>query len=214
MGKPVPVEINHIKAKGVVRVSWDDAHVGSYPEDYLRGYCPCALCQGHDAAERKFISVPDAKLGQIRAVGNYAVEFQWEDGHSTGIYTFEYLRSLCPCAGCKGDSTESQQNEGVRAMPTKEEVYDVLHACYDPEIPVDIVNLGLVYDVEVDDGKVDVKMTLTTPGCGMGTMIASDAQQKILTIPGVTEANVDLVWDPPWDPSRISEEARQKLGIG
>ncbi len=99
-------------------------------------------------------------------------------------------------------------------MVTKEQVYEALQDCYDPEIPVNIVDLGLVYDVEVEDDAVAVKMTLTTPGCGMGGMIASNAESLIKEIPGVKGANVDLVWDPPWDPSRISEEARQKLGIG
>ncbi len=99
-------------------------------------------------------------------------------------------------------------------MVTKDEVYEALHGCYDPEIPVNIVDLGLIYDVEINEDKVNVKMTLTAPGCGMGPMIASDAQSKILQLPGVSEANVDLVWDPPWDPSRISEEAKVKLWIG
>jgi len=99
-------------------------------------------------------------------------------------------------------------------MATKDQVYEALHDCYDPEIPVNIVDLGLIYDVEINEDKVNVKMTLTAPGCGMGAMIASDAQQKILQIPGVSEAKVDLVWDPPWDASRISDEAKQKLGIG
>ena len=99
-------------------------------------------------------------------------------------------------------------------MATKEEVFEALHTCYDPEIPVNIVDLGLIYDVDVTDDKVTVKMTLTAPGCGMGPMIASEAQQKILELPGVSEASVDLVWDPPWDPSRISDEAKGKLGIG
>jgi FeS assembly SUF system protein len=99
-------------------------------------------------------------------------------------------------------------------MATKDQVYEALHECYDPEIPVNIVDLGLIYDVEINEDKVNVKMTLTAPGCGMGAMIASEAQQKILQIPGVSEAKVDLVWDPPWDASRISEEAKQKLGIG
>lgn len=98
-------------------------------------------------------------------------------------------------------------------MPTKEEVYEVLQSCYDPEIPVNIVDLGLVYDVQVDGDKVAVKMTLTAPGCGMGGVIASQAREKILDLADVKEATVDLVWDPPWDPSRMSEEARQKLGI-
>jgi metal-sulfur cluster biosynthetic enzyme len=99
-------------------------------------------------------------------------------------------------------------------MVTKEQIYEALQECYDPEIPVNIVDLGLVYDVQVEDEKVAVKMTLTAPGCGMGTMIAADARQKILALEGVIDATVDLVWDPPWDPSRISEEAKQKLGIG
>lgn len=99
-------------------------------------------------------------------------------------------------------------------MVTKEQVYEALQDCYDPEIPVNIVDLGLVYDVEVADDTVEVKMTLTTPGCGMGGMIAANAESLIREIPGVKEASVDLVWEPPWDPSRISEEARQKLGIG
>lgn len=100
-------------------------------------------------------------------------------------------------------------------MATKEQVYEVLQTCYDPEIPVNIVDLGLVYDVEINDDKVAVKMTLTAPGCGMGGIIASQAQQRILSsLPDVKEATVDLVWDPPWDPSMMSEEARQRLGMG
>ncbi len=98
-------------------------------------------------------------------------------------------------------------------MVTKEQVYEALLDCYDPEIPVNIVDLGLVYDVEVADDAVEVKMTLTAPGCGMGGMIAANAESLIREIPGVKDASVDLVWDPPWEPSRISEEARQKLGI-
>jgi len=99
-------------------------------------------------------------------------------------------------------------------MATKEEVYEALQTCYDPEIPVNIVELGLVYDVQVDGQKVAVKMTLTAPGCGMGGMIASQAREKILDLPGVEDAVVELVWDPPWDPSKMSEEAKQRLGVG
>lgn len=105
MASALPVEINHMKEKGVVRVTWDDGHVGDYPRDYLRGYCPCALCQGH-GGEVKFIDVEDARLAEIGAVGNYAIQFTWEDGHSTGIYTFDYLRSLCPCPQCRDSKNE------------------------------------------------------------------------------------------------------------
>lgn len=97
-------------------------------------------------------------------------------------------------------------------------VWDQLRQCFDPEIPVNIVDLGLVYDCQLtkrpEGGlKVDVKMTLTAPGCGMGPAIAHDAQSKILTIDGVDEADVQLVWDPPWNQSMISEAGRMKLGM-
>jgi metal-sulfur cluster biosynthetic enzyme len=95
---------------------------------------------------------------------------------------------------------------------TVEQVYEVLKECYDPEIPINIVDLGLIYNVQIADGKVEVKMTLTTPGCGMARYIAGQAQSKILEIEGVAEANVELVWDPPWDPSRISPEGKKMIG--
>jgi probable FeS assembly SUF system protein SufT len=97
-------------------------------------------------------------------------------------------------------------------------VWEQLRTCFDPEIPVNIVDLGLVYGMEVkdaDDGtrKVEVKMTLTAQGCGMGASIATDARHKIMSLPGVSEADVDLVWDPPWTPQMISPEGRERLGI-
>ncbi len=93
----VPVEINHVKAQGIVCITWDDGHSSEYTKEYLRGYCPCALCQGHGAAaEKRFVEVPNVELDVIEPVGNYAIGFRWSDGHVTGIYTFDYLRSLCP----------------------------------------------------------------------------------------------------------------------
>ena len=101
---------------------------------------------------------------------------------------------------------------------SEEDVWNQLRQCYDPEIPVNIVDLGLVYDCKLtkkEDGgtRVDVKMTLTAPGCGMGPAIAHDAQSKILTVDGVDEADVQLVWDPPWNQNMISEAGRMKLGM-
>ena len=101
---------------------------------------------------------------------------------------------------------------------SEENVWNQLRQCYDPEIPVNIVDLGLVYDcrlINKPEGgtKVEVKMTLTAPGCGMGPAIAHDAQSKILSIDGVDEADVQLVWDPPWNQSMISEAGRMKLGM-
>ena len=97
-------------------------------------------------------------------------------------------------------------------------VWDQLKTCYDPEIPVNIVDLGLIYDCvleRLENGKtrVTVKMTLTAPGCGMGPTIAAEARMRIESIPGVESANVELVWDPPWDQSMISEAGKMKLGL-
>jgi len=97
-------------------------------------------------------------------------------------------------------------------------VWEQLKTCYDPEIPVNIVDLGLVYGMEIKDQpdgtrKVEVKMTLTAQGCGMGASIAYDARQKLLGLPGVSDAEVDLVWDPPWNPQMISPEGRERLGL-
>ena len=97
-------------------------------------------------------------------------------------------------------------------------VWEQLKTCYDPEIPVNIVDLGLVYGMTVttrpEGGSVvDIKMTLTAQGCGMGASIAFDAKQKLSGLPGVAEANVDLVWDPPWNPQMISPEGRERLGL-
>src|SRR5437667_7526335 len=97
------------------------------------------------------------------------------------------------------------------------EVWQALKTCFDPEIPVNIVDLGLVYDMQIsklDDGsRIDVKMTLTAQGCGMGGSIAADARNKLLDLPGVLEPDVQVVWDPPWTPEKISSEGRALLGI-
>lgn len=110
------------------------------------------------------------------------------------------------------------QKTGEGGPVDEKAVWDQLKQCYDPEIPVNIVDLGLVYDcrlIKKDDGgtRVEVKMTLTAPGCGMGPAIAHDAQSKILSIDGVDEADVQLVWDPPWNQNMISEAGRMKLGM-
>ena len=118
-------------------------------------------------------------------------------------------------SGANGEKPSAEKSGG----PVDEKaVWDQLRQCYDPEIPVNIVDLGLVYDcslVQKEDGgtKVEVKMTLTAPGCGMGPAIAHDAQSKILSIDGVEEADVQLVWDPPWNQNMISEAGRMKLGM-
>ena len=100
----------------------------------------------------------------------------------------------------------------------EEDVWGVLKTCYDPEIPVNIVDLGLIYSMELkktDGGgrRAEVKMTLTAQGCGMGPSIAADARQKILSLSGIQEALVDVVWEPPWGPQMITPDGRKKLGM-
>jgi probable FeS assembly SUF system protein SufT len=119
------------------------------------------------------------------------------------------------------DAEEEKQKHAdavrLKDAPLEEQVWAQLKGVYDPEIPVDIVNLGLVYDCEIqqsgDKKIVQVKMTLTAPGCGMGPVIAADAQAKIMTIDGIDEANVELVWDPAWNQDMITEEGKMKLGM-
>ena len=100
----------------------------------------------------------------------------------------------------------------------EQEIWEMLKTCYDPEIPVNIVDLGLVYDVKLsalpsNRSRVDVKMTLTAMGCGMGPAIAAQARDRLLTVPGVEEADVQIVWDPPWNQSMITEAGKKRLGI-
>jgi probable FeS assembly SUF system protein SufT len=101
---------------------------------------------------------------------------------------------------------------------SEEAVWDSLKTCFDPEIPVNIVDLGLVYDLAVEQTPagghtIEVKMTLTAPGCGMGPVIAEDARQKIAALPTVESAKVHIVWDPQWTPQMISDHGRKVLGI-
>ena len=96
---------------------------------------------------------------------------------------------------------------------TKEKVIDALKEVYDPEIPVNVVDLGLIYDVDLDDGDVAVNMTLTAAGCGMGPYIAQQAEWAISEVDGVEDVKVELVFDPPWSPDRITDDGKKLLGI-
>lgn len=106
-----------------------------------------------------------------------------------------------------------EKDRQVKSEITEEEVYQALLNVYDPEIPVSIVDLGLIYDVQISSGNnVNIKMSLTTPGCGMGAMIAGQAEQAVKDL-GANNVLVEVVWDPPWNPDMMSDEAKQKLGI-
>jgi probable FeS assembly SUF system protein SufT len=117
-----------------------------------------------------------------------------------------------PAAPAGGAAKSKEQLE--------KEVWDQMRTCYDPEIPVNIVDLGLVYDCRIepiagaqDSYRVGVKMTLTAPGCGMGPMLQQDVQNKLLSIEGVDDVNVELVWEPPWNQGMLSEAAKLQLGL-
>src|SRR5947209_12602982 len=144
-----------------------------------------------------------------------------------GSYTIATPYGLSRIAEKDLDALGIQKQQGAAAPTTgpqtngevsEDDVWNQLRQCYDPEIPVNIVDLGLVYDCRLlkkEDGGTcrEVKMTLTAPGCGMGPAIAHDAQSKILSIDGIDEADVQLVWDPPWNQNMISEAGRMKLGM-
>lgn len=94
---------------------------------------------------------------------------------------------------------------------TEDQVYQALRDCYDPEIPVNIVDLGLVYEVKIIDDWVGIKMTLTAPGCPAHSWISQNVRQRIMQVPGVKDVDVRIVWEPQWNPSRMSEEAKRML---
>lgn len=113
-----------------------------------------------------------------------------------------------------GADAGSANGGAAETNPLRERVVEVLQTCYDPEIPVDIHELGLVYRVGVeDDGKVEVEMTLTSPACPVAGTLPPEVEQKIGRIEGVSSVRVDLVWDPPWNPDRMSDAAKLKLGL-
>jgi len=142
-----------------------------------------------------------------------------------GSFTVRALGALFQIAGQDADALGLTPEAATPVPPPQpgqqadeKTVWDALRTCFDPEIPVNIVDLGLVYDLELEHlpeggSKAFVRMTLTAPGCGMGPAIARDAQDKILTVPGMVDAAVEVVWDPPWHQSMISPEGRRVLGL-
>ncbi|MBI3781944.1 MAG: DUF971 domain-containing protein [Deltaproteobacteria bacterium] len=94
-----PKEVRRLPEQRSLRIAWSDGHLSEYPWEYLRGWCPCAGCQGH-GTERRFIHAPPSDLNGIAVVGNYALCLTWSDGHDTGIYSYRHLRDLCACTQC------------------------------------------------------------------------------------------------------------------
>ena len=143
-----------------------------------------------------------------------------------GSYTVIVNGNMFRIEGANADAlgfekaVAAQKASGASATPEQldKQVWDAMKTCYDPEIPVNIVDLGLIYDCKLTpigegSNKADIKMTLTAPGCGMGPMLAQDVQNKLLSIEGIDEANVELVWDPQWNQGMMSEAARLQPGL-
>ncbi|MBM3821403.1 MAG: putative Fe-S cluster assembly protein SufT [Verrucomicrobia bacterium] len=144
-----------------------------------------------------------------------------------GSYTVVVNGNMFRIAGRDADALGFEASKGpahrtgrVRTREELEqEVWNQMRTCYDPEIPVNIVDLGLIYGCELtelgtpDRVKAEVKMTLTAPGCGMGPTLAQDVQNKLVSIEEIEEANVELVWDPPWNQGMMTEAAKLQLGL-
>jgi probable FeS assembly SUF system protein SufT len=123
------------------------------------------------------------------------------------------VKTAVPSAGAAASAAGPVTTEQL-----EKQVWESLKSCYDPEIPVNIVDLGLIYDCHLtpigeNNFKADVKMTLTAPGCGMGPVLAQDVQNKLISLEPIDEANVELVWDPPWNQSMMTEAAKLQLGL-
>ena len=110
-----------------------------------------------------------------------------------------------------------KENKVSSRLANENDIWDAMKQCFDPEIPVNIVDLGLIYDLEISDQKegknIHIRMTLTAPGCGMGPSIAQDVETKVTSLNGINNVDVELVWDPQWDRNMMSEEAKLQLGM-
>lgn len=155
--------------------------------------------------------LPEGTRGWITQVlgGNYTVQLE----------TGRLVRVGADDADAIGKEKVSAESADPDAPVTPERVWEALRTCYDPEIPLNIVELGLIYELMLKESAagegvdVDITMTLTAPGCGMGQVLADDVQSKVRALPGVQEVTVNLTFDPPWSPDRMSEEGRLELGM-
>ena len=144
-------------------------------------------------------------------------------GTYTVIVNGNMFRIEARDADALGLEVETQRVPAATGGPITQEqleqqVWESLKTCYDPEIPVNVVDLGLIYDchltaIGANNYKADVKMTLTAPGCGMGPVLAQDVQNKLISLEPIDEANVELVWDPPWNQGMMTEAAKLQLGL-
>ncbi len=134
-------------------------------------------------------------------------------GESKDNHIPEDVREAASDGGGHEDSGVDSSGGSAPGGVTEEKILEVLGNVYDPEIPIDIVNLGLIYGIDIKDGNVRITMTMTAPGCPASTQIVGESKILVEEIPGVESVEIDLVWDPPWDPSKMSDDAQQSMGI-
>ena len=165
----------------------------------------------------------------IVPVGDKVTLQKGEEAHITqslgGSYTvivngnmFRIEGKNADALGIEAESKPQSTGAPVTQENLEKEIWNQLRTCYDPEIPVNIVDLGLIYDCHItplgaNSHKAEIKMTLTAPGCGMGPMLAQDVQNKLLSLEGVDDVAVELVWDPPWNQGMLTEAAKLQLGL-
>ncbi|MDG2278496.1 MAG: putative Fe-S cluster assembly protein SufT [Pseudomonadales bacterium] len=134
-----------------------------------------------------------------------------------GTYTIVHLGNMARIAGSDGDALgfepEVLQFPESDATPTEEYVWFALRSVFDPEIPVNIADLGLIYAVALRDSTAHIKMTLTAPGCGMGPVLIAEVEERVKQAPGIDEVEIELVFEPPWSREMMSEEAQLELGL-
>lgn len=137
-----------------------------------------------------------------------------------GNYTVTFQGNMLRIDGTDGDAIGQEPETLVFEPPadnqvSEDQVWTALKSVFDPEIPIDLVELGLIYDMVIaqSEGRVDIKMTLTAPGCGMGPVLVSDVKYRVALVPNVRQVNVELVFDPPWSRDMMSEEAQLEAGL-
>lgn len=166
------------------------------------------------------IQIPDGN--KVNLPAGTTVTLQQQLGGSYTVAT--ELGYLVRISGQDGDALGREpeklkvSTEGTDPASVEKAIWEVLKTCYDPEIPIDIVELGLVYECKLTPvtdsvSDIQIKMTLTAPGCGMGPVLQSDVETKVKSLPGVGKVNVEVVFDPPWDREMMSEAAKLHLGL-
>ncbi len=174
--------------------------------------------------EKDSSTVVDEGLNDMKInIANKAESSRTENIHKFQTRNIDEIGTKVTLSEDKADYIQSEEDEfdqdakpeepapGIETI-TEDKVMEILSDIYDPEIPVDIVNLGLIYGVNIENGNVNIKMTLTSPACPTAGQMVQEAQMLIEELPGVKEVKIDVVWDPPWDPSKMSEEAKKALG--